>query len=234
MPSQIYDKEFGEITVKRIHNARAIRLKITPNGSIVATLPKQGSLSLVQRLVDSSRAQLRTLVTKHRDSGPRIYRDNESIGSSHRISFIHKDVANVSIKRQGQTIQVTLPAEMPTDEDAAQDAVRGAIKKALKTEAKAYLPRRLEYLANTMGARYSSIRYTHAKGRWGSCSSKGTISLNIALMTLPHELIDYVLIHELSHTKQMNHSQTFWRLVEEYVPDYKHHRKQLKQHNPYL
>ncbi len=234
MPSQIYDQEFGEITVKRIHNARAIRLKITPSGSIVATLPKRGSLSLVQRLVDSSRAQLRTLVVEHKDSGPRVYRDNESIGSSHRISFVHSDVANVSVKRQGQTIQVTLPAEMPTDEDAAQDAARGAIKKALRAEAKAYLPRRLEYLANTMNTIYSSVRYTHAKGRWGSCSSKGTISLNIALMTLPHELIDYVLIHELSHTKQMNHSPSFWRLVEEYVPDYKPLRKQLKQHNPYL
>lgn len=234
MHQVVVDSEFGEISIKRIHNAKSIRLRISSQGKIIATLPKRSNLSLVQRLIDSSRTEIRTLLKQYADKQPRLYRDNDVIGSSHKIMFVHSPVKTVSVKTQGQNIFITLPEEMPIDEDEPQDAARKAIKKALKAEAKAYLPRRLEYLADTINASYKSVRYTHAKGRWGSCSSRGTISLNIALMTLPHELIDYVLIHELSHTIQMNHSPKFWQLVERYVPDYKQLRKQLKLHNPYL
>ncbi len=234
MPSQVIDSEFGEIIIKRIHNSRSIRLKISPQGKIVATLPKRGNLALVKRLIDSSRTEIRALVEHHTSTKQRVYREGETIGSSHSITFEHVRVTTVSAKSRGQTIHVQLPEEMPTDADEAQDAARMAIKKALRIESKAYLPRRLEHLAGMINASYTSVRYTHAKGRWGSCSSRGTISLNIALMTLPHALIDYVLIHELSHTIQMNHSPKFWKLVGEYVPDYKQLRRQLKQYNPYL
>ena len=98
----------------------------------------------------------------------------------------------------------------------------------------AYLPRRLQYLADLGDFHYTKVRYGNAKGRWGSCSSQGVISLNVALMRLPKELIDYVLIHELSHTKHLNHSEAFWSLVETYYPDYKTARKELKSYSPYL
>jgi predicted metal-dependent hydrolase len=72
------------------------------------------------------------------------------------------------------------------------------------------------------------IRITSARTRWGSCSSKGTLSFSWRLVLTPPEVIDYVVVHELAHTIHYNHSQLFWKLVEQWMPDYKERRKKLK------
>ena len=105
-------------------------------------------------------------------------------------------------------------------------------KKALRKKAKNDLPVRLEQLAAQCGFVYKKSRLSSAGTRWGSCSSQGTISLNIYLMSLPKELIDYVIIHELCHTKHMNHSPQFWQLVAAHCPEFKLLRRRLKQHHP--
>lgn len=107
-----------------------------------------------------------------------------------------------------------------------------AERKYLDAKARAYLPGRLNELARPLGIRYKKIRFSNASTRWGSYSSKGTISLNIQLMRLPKELIDYVLVHELCHVRQLNHGPKFWSLVAEMDPDYKAHRKALRQNHP--
>jgi len=89
-------------------------------------------------------------------------------------------------------------------------------------------------LADEFGFSYERVRFSHASSRWGSCSSGGTVSLNITLMRLPDRLIDYVLIHELAHTKHMNHSAEFWAEVEKHDPGYKRHRKALKMFSPFV
>lgn len=153
------------------------------------------------------------------------------IGKSHHLAVLSTRGA-LTVVRHGQAILVHLPEDEHLNSPKVITEVREHIQAALRLEAKNYLPRRLKYLAAELGCTYTKVRFSHASGRWGSCSSNGTISLNIALMKLPHELIDYVLVHELSHTKQMNHSQEFWKLVAAGDPNYKHHRRELKQHSP--
>ena len=91
-----------------------------------------------------------------------------------------------------------------------------------------FLPR-VEYFALLLGVRYSKLTFRAQKTRWGSCSKDGNISLNILLYYLDESLSDYIIVHELSHRKQMNHSKKFWENVEKILPDYRDRRKKLRQ-----
>ena len=109
-----------------------------------------------------------------------------------------------------------------------QKAFKEAYLKALKIEAKFYLPSRLEFLANKYNFNYEKIALKNQRTRFGSCSFKNNINLNINLMKYDFDVIDYVLIHELCHTRFKNHSKNFWMQVEKYCPNYKNLRKRLK------
>ena len=161
------------------------------------------------------------------------YVDGMSVGHSHRLYIKYDDIVEPHKRVIGQSLLITLPRSYQENDELGHAFIAAQVRIALKREAKAYLPRRLRYLADTYGFTYERERFGNQKGRWGSCSSSGTISLNVALMNLSYELIDYVLIHELAHTRQMNHSKAFWKIVEECMPDYRVHRKALKNENPY-
>lgn len=227
MPT-VHDEEFGDITVRRSVRSSAVRISVAPSGMLRASLPPYAPLFMLKRMINSSREQLRGMLEQHRPAYDII--DGQQIGKSHRLKIIRS--SKTSIKRYKQQISVILgPSDTIADTHVINET-RRVIAEALRIEAKSYLPKRLRYLASQHGYHYERVRFSHASGRWGSCSSTGTISLNIALMKLPLEIIDYVLIHELAHTKQMNHSTKFWQLVEDIDPSYKLHRRLLKSYSP--
>lgn len=100
---------------------------------------------------------------------------------------------------------------------------------ALAEEALKVISERVEYFAKVIGVTYGKITVRNQKTRWGSCSSKGNLNFNCLLMLAPPEVLDYVVVHELCHRKQMNHSKAFWLEVEKVLPDYKEARKWLKE-----
>ncbi len=226
----ITDEEFGTITLRRSVRASHIRVRVAPNGQLRASLPLYAPAFLVKRLVASSRVQLRALLAEQQ--GTETFTHGMQIGKSHTLIIRESTVQQPIAQRHGQQIIVQLPADMPPTNPRATRAIREAVIDALRLQAKSHLPKRLAHLAAQHGHTYERVRFSHASGRWGSCSSTGTISLNIALMKLPFDLIDYVLIHELSHTVEMNHSENFWTLVASADPLYKQHRRALKQEAP--
>ena len=98
----------------------------------------------------------------------------------------------------------------------------------LRRYAKTVLPAKTEYYAKIMGLKYGRITITSAKTRFGSCSSNGNISYSYRLMLYPDAAVDYVVVHELAHLVEMNHSPKFYTIIEKVLPDYKERRKLLK------
>lgn len=104
-----------------------------------------------------------------------------------------------------------------------------ALEKRYRNAAKEYIPKRVEYYHAFTGGQYTKITIRDQKTRWGSCSSNGTLSFSFRLMLAPPRVLDYVVVHELCHLTHMNHSKEFWNMVETILPDYKEHRKWLKE-----
>lgn len=223
----IEDKEFGTIAVRRVARSNSMRATVAPSGTLRLSVPSYAPLFMIKRMIASSRSDLRKLL----DSRPVLkLKDGMPVGKSHTLLI--KDGPVSGVKRTGLQVIATLAPGISSDDPAIVDLVRAQIRAILRKEAKAHLPKRISFLAQQHGFTYSSLRFTHASSRWGSCNDKQAISLNIALMNLPFELMDYVLVHELAHTKHLNHSKDFWSEVERVDPDYKTHRAQLKRYNP--
>ena len=101
--------------------------------------------------------------------------------------------------------------------------------KKLADKALQHIPKRVSYFAKHIGVTYGKITIRNQKTRWGSCSSKGNLNFNCLLMLTPPEVIDYVVVHELCHRKEMNHSWAFWAEVEKVLSGYKEQVKWLKE-----
>ncbi len=112
--------------------------------------------------------------------------------------------------------------------DGIEFTTKEEFRKYLRKKAKTYLPKRLEEIAQRFGYKYNKVALKFMKSRWGSCSYKNNINLNISLVTLENELIDYVLLHELVHTVEKNHGEAFWARVLIHMPDARIRRRALK------
>jgi predicted metal-dependent hydrolase len=106
--------------------------------------------------------------------------------------------------------------------------------RSLAGKAMEVIPRRVAHYAPIVGVSYGRITIRNQKTRWGSCSGKGNLNFNCLLMLAPPEVLDYVVVHELCHRREMNHSPRFWALVEQVLPDWRQRRQWLKTHGDAL
>ena len=114
--------------------------------------------------------------------------------------------------------------QRPLPDHVAHPELEAAYRKRARTQLEA----RAAYYAGLMGVTYNRIAIRAARTRWGSCSAQGNLNFHWKLILMPPEVLDYVVVHELAHRKEMNHSARFWAEVERILPDYKRRRKWLK------
>ena len=127
--------------------------------------------------------------------------------------------------------QILIPKNIAFTSSNCQLLIRNEIEKILRKDAKVYLPKRVKYFADKFDFDYNKVIIKNAKTRWGSCSYINNINLNLHLMRLSDELIDYVILHELVHTKIKNHQKEFWDLLDVVSGDAKGLNRELKKYH---
>ena len=147
---------------------------------------------------------------------------------NHKLQLNKVKSNDVKYRLKDQLILVDIPNAAEIKSLDIQQKIRFAIEETLRKEAKDYLPQRVKELAEKNSFRFKKVSVRNSKTRWGSCSYDNNINLNLHLMRLPNHLIDYVILHELVHTKIKNHSRDFWNMLDLVTGNAKNLDKELK------
>jgi len=225
-----YLKDIGEILLVKRRKSKNLRLSILPDGRIRVGLPIWAPYAVG---IDFARKRREWIIKHTSDIEHIVLKDGQRIGKSHRLVMCQKHTSTkTSASLRANSIVVRTP-HLLTD-STVQAAAARACARALKQQTHSLLGTRLGERANEYGLAYKELRVKKLVSRWGSCSSDGVITLNYYLVQLPWHLIDYVLVHELSHTRHLDHSRSFWQLVDLILPDAELRKKQLKTYRPIL
>ncbi len=225
---QVFIEGIGQVTLAKRRGTRNLRLSINATGRIRVGLPHWVPYKSAINFAKARRAWiaeqqvLNQLAVLH--SGVRV-------GKAHTLYFC-KDSRLKTINARGDKITIHISSPHDETDIQVQHKAHQACERALSAEAKTVLPHRIKSLSSLHGYPYKELKIRKLTSRWGSCTSSKTITLSYFLMQLPWELIDYVILHELVHTKHLNHSQGFWHALEDLVPNAKVLQKEIRVHKP--
>lgn len=204
---------------------RSLSITITKEGKLVVHAPKKLKLADILKYIAEKE---KWITTKQKEIEDRL-NINKDIISYKKILFLGKKYGISKIaglkKIELTDDKIVLPQKIE-DKD-----VPAKIKKWYIENAKKILAERLEFLANLMQIDYSSLSLNNNKTRWGSCDINRNIKLNFRLIMLPHKCVDYVIIHELAHIVEFNHSKDFYKIISLVMPNYKLQQKVLKEYD---
>jgi predicted metal-dependent hydrolase len=226
-------KEFAlndsqSVVIYKRRSSHSLRLSITATGQVRVTIPLWAPYRSGLEFARSRQAWIAT-----NQQPIHALSNGQPIGKAHHLRFIADTTATKTTSRvTGSEIIIRYPTDLYEQHKTVQKLALSASLRALKNQAEQLLPQRLQSLAEQHSLRYKSVAVRQLKSRWGSCDQTGHIILNIYLLQLPWDLIDYVLLHELTHTQIMRHGPDFWQAMERLLPAAKQRRKEIKNYQP--
>jgi len=207
-------------------NRRSVSISISPKCEVIVKAPRSLSFTKIEEIVTKRESWIRQHIEKIRATEQLNYdilhyNDILFCGQIYHITFDER-IKKINLEPN----YCVVPAKFFNSE---QNMLIKQLIKWYRALALDILPQRVEYFSVLMQLNPHMVKLTNARTCWGVCNSLGVISLNWRLILLPQNLIDYVIVHELSHLVQMNHSKLFWQLVGSVLPDYATRRKSLRQ-----
>ncbi|MBL4931416.1 M48 family metallopeptidase [Clostridium paridis] len=214
---------------KIVRNSRRkkIAIKISEENEIIVLVPKYTTKKYIEEIVNLNKTIIEKRLLEAKVSKEKgvlekgyVFLLGEKIPI--KLQYIYE--SNNRLKYTGNEIEVFIFNE----EKSKETIIKNLLTEWYKKIGKAYLSKMFVEKAETLGFKFNDVRVKDVNTRWGSCSSKGNINLNYRLIMMPEEVINYVMIHELCHLREMNHSKNFWTLVETFDGEYKKHREFLR------
>lgn len=207
---EYYDNELGRILIRPNVRAKSIIAR-RKEGETHLTVPYGFDFKDLPRILDEMRPRLIKVV----DTAKPLITEESIIDTfTFQTRIMRTDkMRTVQMKLKDGELIVFIPDKMDMMNGQLQDMVREMIRYALRHEAKRVLPQKVAFWAKKLNLQFSQVKINKSTTRWGSCSRQKNINLSLYLMMLPEKLIDYVVLHELAHTVEMNHGEKFWELL---------------------
>lgn len=215
------DDENIQYTLKRSHKARYMRLQIKNRGQLEVVLPRGYQVTEAEQFLLKKSGWIKKHIANRKDYDNKYFLLGKEVRAIHEYDFFAK---RHRFKFANGCLLITSP---PDSIDKTEDLYELWLRKLAKKS----LLERVHKTAGDLNLKIGRVSIRGQKTRWGSCSSKGNLSFNYNLLRFRKDVVDYVIIHELCHRIEMNHSPKFWNLVGKYCPDYKNLRKELKEHS---
>jgi predicted metal-dependent hydrolase len=215
------------ITVYKRKASRSLRMSMTAEGKIRVSIPTWAPYSAGVKFARSRQAWIEA-----QQKPTALLVDGQHIGRAHRLTIQSGERRTVTTRVKGADIIITMPHGVLPNSPAVQAAAQKACIRALRLEAERLLPQRLATLAGKHHFEYNSVKIKQLKSRWGSCDQSQNIVLNLFLMQLPWDCIDYVLLHELTHTRYLHHGKEFWDCMRTMITDLSAIRKTIRGYQP--
>ncbi len=203
------DKELGEIFFKRNLRSKRMSIKIL-SGRLEVNLPQGFTENEGMRFVNSVREKL---LKRQKSAAEKsiLLTENNPLQTLTCVVYVKKvQRKDLFSSLKSGVLTIEYPEELDENDIRTQQYFWNSVNYFLRSEAKRILPYRTQQLAEKYHFSFSEVKIQSSKTRWGSCNLKRTINLSFYLLLLPQHLVDYVILHELCHTKEMNHSPRFW------------------------
>ena len=208
--------EFGTITFRKRKGLRNFSIIVKTDGEVIVSLPYSVSYAEAQKFVTEKTAWIRKTQKKLSTVHPTFFDETTEFSThSHKLKILqHNEIFVRRIITNDGFLIIYYPQTTDIKSPKLQQIFQQCILDTLYIEAKQYLPQRVQFLANKYNFKYNCLRIKNNLTNLGSCSYKNNINLNLHIMRLSDELIDYVILHELCHTIEKNHSERFWKLLD--------------------
>lgn len=223
----------GEIKVRRSANIKYLRIRMAPGRGIWVSVPFGVSRKQTEKFLEENRDWIvqnrKNMEVYEQDTGVGLKIGAEIQTKMHTLKIVETKQLKPSYKIEQNIITLGIPEKV--EFNRIEKIVGQFLLDIYAMESRQYLPQRVKMYADRFGFKYGRLSFRDNVSNWGSCSFENNISLNIKLMKLPDEIIDYVILHELCHTIEKNHSVNFWKLVGKVCPDYAVLRSRLRKYN---
>lgn len=210
----IEDKELGSLIIRVNARAKSFVFR-AKSGAIYVSVPLGATMTELKKAIENVRSKL--LANREKLARPLIDLNFTIDAEYFKLSLIAGEKEQFMANSTLGSMQIICPPNADFTDENLQNWLRKVIEESLRCNAKSILPPRLERLSKLCGLPFASVKINSSKGRWGSCSAGKNINLSFFLVLLPSHLIDYVLLHELCHTREMNHGERFWKLLNQFT-----------------